>query len=702
MHKLNDTTVLVVLLAIHVLLVLCEYRAFYVSTFDPAYWKDKYEHSQWGLPLSIRTIGDDGVYLYNGFRLIRGGDPTTNNAEMPPLGKYAIGLSIALFGNGYIYGFIVTLLTILAFYLLTMPFFRSRFARLGATALFALDPLVTSQFPLAMLDALQLLFLLLAVRTLAATLSASHPRRKFLFSCLTGVLLGFFSATKAPLLTPIVGALFIFALLSLPRSRIYIAVFGIGGALGYILPYWQFFSSGHSATEWLRVQKWIYAFYRTSALTPNFGSATAGLLFNRYQNLFSRAWESASQWSPTWPIATLLGLSGVLHAIQKNRHHPSQQALWITIGGLSIIFLIVFNVIPFWTRYTLLVIPFFYIGTVWLLSTVKNRTVPVVVLFALILINWMFSLSLLFPTPESVVSQFTHDWQYGFFQDMYEQTTRSTRQAVTRKSFHRFGQTITKEGEIEATTIILLPTRWSRFRSRQEIPLNIVYTTRHIGSFTQKVTIPVIRESGEWRIAWDWQYFIKGLTTDSHLDTTLFEAKRGSILANNKTRLAEDVPSFMVWVTPKAVDPSREDAMYKFLEGLFAVRVKAIAFYQRVVGNSHPDLPVAIGVIPTPLDEKTKLTLLGYPGISLTPHLGRMYQPSTIVMVGNTTNTHFVECCSLLYTTTTYDGTTGLEKEKNDILKGENGGSLVIKDLSGTVTRTLLTKQKKEGIDVQL
>ena len=94
-------------LTISLLLILIAYlglvtytnRALLFSTFDEAYWKNKYEQSQWKLPLSVRTIGDDGLYLYVGYRLVHGNDPTSSNAEMPPLGKYLIGISIVLFGN---------------------------------------------------------------------------------------------------------------------------------------------------------------------------------------------------------------------------------------------------------------------------------------------------------------------------------------------------------------------------------------------------------------------------------------------------------------------------------------------------------------------------------------------------------------------------------------------------------------------------
>ena len=61
-----------------------------------------------------------------------------------------------------------------------------------------------------------------------------------------------------------------------------------------------------------------------------------------------------------------------------------------------------------------------------------------------------------------------------------------------------------------------------------------------------------------------------------------------------------------------------------------------------------------------------------------------------------------MECCYLLYSTTSYNGTSGPEKEFNDTLKGVNGGRLTIYDPQGKVVRTIVEVTKKDGADVKL
>src|SRR3990167_3603274 len=109
------TAVILALLFGYICLVLYAYRGFYQSRFDSKYWIDKFDHSQWKLPQSKRSVGDDGIYIYEGLRLIRGGDPTASSAEIPPLGSYIVGFFLH-FNNGYIYGLFASIALIFAIF----------------------------------------------------------------------------------------------------------------------------------------------------------------------------------------------------------------------------------------------------------------------------------------------------------------------------------------------------------------------------------------------------------------------------------------------------------------------------------------------------------------------------------------------------------------------------------------------------------
>ena len=107
-------------------------------------------------------------------------------------------------------------------------------------------------------------------------------------------------------------------------------------------------------------------------------------------------------------------------------------------------------------------------------------------------------------------------------------------------------------------------------------------------------------------------------------------------------------------------------------------------------------------MLPQKLDGNDLKMFNTFTGLTLTKHLGRITGRSDVVDIGTIANTLYFDCCSRLYTTTAYDGISGMEKEKNAILKGTNGGKLVIKDPDGKIIRTILSREKIDGKDIQL
>ena len=150
-----------ILLSLQIAVLLYANRANLTAPYDAVYWKDRFEHSQWQLPLSPRTIGDNGLYAYEGYQLMQGADPTTYNAELPPLGKYAIGAITALLGNSSWYGVFSSLAVLALFYLFSRKILRDSTLAIAAATWLAFDPLFVSQFPATMLDTLHLAALLL-------------------------------------------------------------------------------------------------------------------------------------------------------------------------------------------------------------------------------------------------------------------------------------------------------------------------------------------------------------------------------------------------------------------------------------------------------------------------------------------------------------------------------------------------------------
>lgn len=315
--------------------------------------------------------------------------------------------------------------------------------------------------------------------------------------------------------------------------------------------------------------------------------------------------------------------------------------------------------------------------------------------------NAAFAIPVLFPTPESAVKQFLHDWQYGYFRDMYGMTTADGQQSMLRTDFDRTGAKFFHDAEIETAYLKPSYPHLSRTRSPQYIPLTITYVTRRLGPFTESVMLPVVNGNGIWKIPWKWDYLAKDFSPSRDVITEVAPATRGSLLASDKKKLAEDVPGMMISVIPGQVDRETEPAMLETLSRAFDRSLPEANIAVRYRLNRQPDWPVPIGVVPVEAKQDILETLRTYRAITLSPAAARMQRQSTILTVGTVGNSVFFECCSRLYSTTNYDGTDGAEKTKNTILKGENGGTLTIVDKKMEIIRMVISKEKKNGIDTE-
>lgn len=691
MERLPRT--LLLFLVLYLGLVIYANRSLLFSRFDAIYWKDKYEHSQWKLPLSTRTIGDDGLYLYEGYRLIRGGDPTLLNAEVPPLGKYLIGTHILALGNGYLYGLTTTILLLAAACFLTKRLTNNITLSLAVTVLLATDPMITNQYALTMLDSLQSLWLLLYI--LALFLMRTASKQHIMRSMIAGIALGLFSETKAPLLAPLLTLCGIYYLLVTTKKLRNVLGFLVGIAIGYLIPYVPYFASGHSLMEWMKVQKWIVSFYRHSNLTPTWGSALTSLFTGMYQNIFSRAWTRASEWSPVWGIMTIASASLLFAGRSPLTHRTLRFS-----AGILLLITGFYSVIPFWTRYLITILPLLYIIGAIMLSRLFPKRHPAIWAI-LLLLNIACSLPILFPSARNAANQFIYQTERGFFTDLYEDTTAHYRTTVNREAFRRFGLQTLADGEIEHMEIKPVSGLPEGYASPQYLRATVTYYTRRLGSFTRPVTVPFVRERNRWHIPWEWSFLLPGITDTTRLYTTVVPAHRGSILASDKKPLAEDAPGFLISVVPDRTDKTKESELLSLLETLLGGYIPQVAIHQRLFGNTASGIAIPVGVVPYPKTDPNMQRITRLPGVILTDTFTRVLHPNNVVQLGELKNTAYSECCSMLYDTTNYDGISGVEHAKNDLLKGTNGGTLTLTDTQGTILQTYISRAKHDGQDVQ-
>lgn len=383
--KRNLFFILFALSIFHFAFRIYAYRESFFSKFDPEYWKQRYLHSQWVVQPDCNTdphinpntcqwddawfvahpnqthispkaepIGDDGLYAYVGWEYIHGKDPTLLNAEIPPFGKYLIGISEIVFHNQNIFALLCGIIFLFSFFLLNTKMFKSRRLALVPVALFAFEPLFYTQLRAPFLDLLYGTFLFL---TFYFFLS-----KKYFWSM---VFLGCMMATKAPIATLVIvaGSIFLYLLIIKKYHEIKKLLFFTPVALlFFIASYTQYFLQGHTIIGFLKVQKWIISFYGTGA-KGTFGDIFDMILTGKWSTWFSTHSVPIMEWSISWPVVFLLTLFCIYKIIKKkNFNNVGLFMVWTFAYLLFLCF------IPVFPRYLLLLLPFMYNLSVWVIS----------------------------------------------------------------------------------------------------------------------------------------------------------------------------------------------------------------------------------------------------------------------------------------------------------------------------------------------
>lgn len=370
---------------LHLLFRIYEYRSAYTTPFDPNYYKLKFENSQWStkpacenkdphvnpytcvwddqwyeenknnpnaIDLKRNAIGDDLLYTYAGWEYIQGKDPTLLNAELPPFGKYLIGLSILLFNNQNIFAILSGVFALAAFYLLNTRIFKNKLYAFIPVLLLSLEPLFYMQLKTTLLD---LLYFGLGCMTFYFVL-----KKQFIPSA---IFLGLMAATKSTAATfPIViGAVLSYLLIMKKYDLIkrYIVTLSIAVVV-FLLSYMQYFLLGNSFMGFLGVQKWIVNFYAIGAK----GSFTAPwemVFTGSFANWFGGQ-SVVSEWHIGWPFLFIGSMAAAIYIFYKCR---KQAVVLIAVWTLFYFFFLSF--VPLWSRYFLLVLPFMYTLCTWLI-----------------------------------------------------------------------------------------------------------------------------------------------------------------------------------------------------------------------------------------------------------------------------------------------------------------------------------------------
>lgn len=379
-------------------------RSIFYFRYDPSFYEHYYYHSQWYIPESTRTIADEDLYKFVGYKLVAGKNPFELNYEVPPLGKYFYGLAEKYLGNPYLLSFSYYLVSIALVFVLAGLVLKNRFQAVLSSLLFTLNPLLTNQITQTMLDLPQLVFFLL---------HALFVLKDFGF--VAGLFLGLMAGVKIGIYTPLLILLDLFFLRSWPKKLKLV----IGVGFGYVLAYFCYFIRHPNPIPWLRLHKMVLKFYLDSGVGGNPFNQLSTLMLNKYIAWWNGGKViSVADWSVLWPV----GLWCLIVLVYRRE----KKTLYLMLCGL--VFLLVNSGVPFWARYVLILLPIFSIATV---AVIKNKW-----LFGLlVLISGVIFIKNLFPDPQLTVDRFNNFYRTRDYRNLYQMLTVRDQKIMTEPQF---------------------------------------------------------------------------------------------------------------------------------------------------------------------------------------------------------------------------------------------------------------------------
>lgn len=318
------------------------------KNFDPKYWESRYYSSQWVVPNSKNPIGDDGLYIFAGYKYVSGHDPSLINAEIPPLGKYLIGFFEIATGRLGIFSLFFCFLSLLGLYLINRITFRSKIVALIPVLFLSFDTLFVQQIRAPFLDSLLLASLLFSIFLVI--------KKQYWLAAIGA---GIFMASKSPFLGLIlIFTYLIYLFLSRNFSFQYVSPLILAGFI-YVMSYGKtVYEEGF--LHFLKVQKYILNFYFSGAKGIT-GAVIPMVFFGYWETWWGRT-SYINEWTAFWPVTLLLSLYAI-YLIFKRRIQGGFlfSAIWFLLYAVFLIFT------PVFPRYLLLLLPFMYNLAVWVL-----------------------------------------------------------------------------------------------------------------------------------------------------------------------------------------------------------------------------------------------------------------------------------------------------------------------------------------------
>lgn len=292
--------------------------------------------------------------------------------------------------------------------------------------------------------------------------------------------------------------------------------------------------------------------------------------------------------------------------------------------------------------------------------------------------------------PQRAAENWIALWSAGDYNGMYDMTSKQVQASTSRDAFTaRYAEIAEEAGLVSVSAKIA-----GEPGLDGQVPVDVSLTSSLVGDFTERNTIPVVKEDDGYRVAWTPSLIFRQLGTTGCVDFTGETTQRGRILDRNSVVLAEDIVVSRVAVVPGDLeDRTGTIAQLSKILGIPVTDIDSMI----AIENWNPAWSIPIKDIPgePSIDLINQITPLKgvvirremtrhYPLGALTAHITGWVSPATAEDV-ESDQTGSVRPDEMI-------GRSGLELGANELLAGKPGGALNVIECESRAKRQVIAE----------
>ncbi|MBW6466151.1 MAG: hypothetical protein K0B06_06580 [Brevefilum sp.] len=304
------------------------------------------------------------------------------------------------------------------------------------------------------------------------------------------------------------------------------------------------------------------------------------------------------------------------------------------------------------------------------------------------------------PDVDSLIEVYMDAWRADDYTSMYSLLSGESRRAISEEDFTaRFTSTAIALTLLfdEGITYEILSSETNPNQAAARLHLN--YHTNFFGTLSRDIEMSLVREGGEWRLEWHEGLIMPDLIGGNALEIVRQSTPRGDIYASNGFPLAAQEDAVAIGFIPSNLDQNRMTLFYNTMARLTIYQIdEIIEMVERALPNDYVPLGEATRAdVDANMGSISTLT-----GVYLNYYTSRFYYdgglaPQTVGHLTYISEQELNRYLRLGYSPNERFGATGLELSFEDVLSGERGATLYLKDANGQIISKLAERPAAPG-----